>query len=114
MPSDRHFHHLLEFRCIKKSWPWAPHSCAPPAPTRKPLGDSFTFSPLILHRNEPLFNATGWAATTPSDTGWSNQIAYTTPKFGGFQANFQYPFGELPGTTARRTSAPTSFTWAAR
>jgi len=73
-----------------------------PSVVGNPLGDSFTFSPLILHMNVPLFNGTGWAATTPSDTGWSNQIAYTTPKFGGFQANFQYQFGELPGDNGKK------------
>lgn len=61
-----------------------------PSVVGNPLGDSFTFSPLILHMNVPLFNGTGWAATSPSDTGWSNQIVYSTPKSGGFQANFQY------------------------
>ncbi|MBG6075270.1 porin [Polaromonas sp. CG_9.11] len=73
-----------------------------PSVVGNPLGDSFTFSPLILHMNVPLFNGTGWAATTPSDTGWSNQIAYTTPKFGGLQANFQYQFGELPGDNGKK------------
>lgn len=73
-----------------------------PSVVGNPLGDSFTFSPLILHMNVPLFNGTGWAATTPSDTGWSNQIAYTTPKFGGFQANFQYQFGEVPGDNGKK------------
>ena len=34
-----------------------------------PFGDSFTFSPLVLHANVPLFNGTGWSATTPADTG---------------------------------------------
>ena len=73
-----------------------------PSVVGNPLGDSFTFSPLILHMNVPLFNGTGWAATTPSDTGWSNQIAYSTPKFGGFQANFQYQFGELPADNGKK------------
>lgn len=73
-----------------------------PSVVGNPLGDSFTFSPLILHMNVPLFNGTGWAATTPSDTGWSNQIVYSTPKFGGFQANFQYQFGEQPGDNGKK------------
>lgn len=73
-----------------------------------PLGDSFTFSPLVLHGNVPLLpstnNATGWGVgakavgrTTPSDTGWSNQITYTTPSFGGLKANLHYQFGEQTG-----------------
>ncbi|WP_029523813.1 porin [Polaromonas glacialis] len=73
-----------------------------PSVVGNPLGDSFAFSPLILHMNVPLFNGTGWASTTPADTGWSNQIAYTTPKFGGFQANLQYQFGEVPGDNGKK------------
>lgn len=73
-----------------------------PSVVGNPLGDSFTFSPLILHMNVPLFNGTGWAATTPSDTGWSNQIAYSTPKLGGFQANLQYQLGEVPGNNGKK------------
>ncbi|NML47325.1 porin [Ramlibacter sp. G-1-2-2] len=59
-----------------------------------PFGDSFTFSPLVLHNNISLFNATGWTATTPSDTGWSNEILYTTPSFGGLTGNLHYQLGE--------------------
>ena len=57
-----------------------------------PFGDSFTFSPLVLHANVPLFNGTGWTGTTPADTGWSSQIAYTTPSFGGLRGTLQYQF----------------------
>ena len=63
-----------------------------------PYGDSFTFSPLVLHANVPLFNGTGWGSTTPSDTGWSNQIKYTTPNMGGLTVNLQYQFGEQSST----------------
>ncbi|GAA6118217.1 porin [Acidovorax sp. FG27] len=68
-----------------------------PSVVGNPFGDSFVFSPLILHKDVPLFNGTGWRAMTPSDTGWSNQLVYSTPKFGGFSANVQYQFGEQPG-----------------
>jgi predicted porin len=64
-----------------------------------PFGDSFTFSPLVLHNNVGLFNGTGWTATTPSDTGWSNQIAYSTPNFAGLSGNFHYQFGEVADNT---------------
>jgi predicted porin len=60
-----------------------------------PLGDSFTFSPLVLHANVSLFNGTGWGGTTPSDTGWSNQITYSTPTLAGVKANIHYQLGEL-------------------
>ncbi|HCL86300.1 MAG TPA: porin [Comamonadaceae bacterium] len=73
-----------------------------PSVLANPLGDSFTFAPLILHMNVPLFNASGWQATTPSDTGWSNQIAYTTPDIGGFKANLQYQFGEQAGDNGKK------------
>jgi predicted porin len=59
-----------------------------------PFGDSFTFSPLVLHNNISLFNGSGWTASTPSDTGWSNELLYSTPNFGGFSANVHYQFGE--------------------
>lgn len=73
-----------------------------PSVIGNPLGGSFTFSPLILHMNVPLFNGTGWAATTPSDTGWSNEIIYSTPKFGGLSANIHYQFGEQPGDSGKK------------
>jgi predicted porin len=59
-----------------------------------PFGDSFTFSPLVLHNNVGLFNGTGWTQTTPSDTGWSNEVIYTSPSFGGLTANVHYQLGE--------------------
>ncbi len=85
-----------------------------PSVIGNPFGDSFTFSPLILHKDVPLFNGSGWRAMTPADTGWSNQIAYTTPTFNGLSANIQYQFGEQPARTASATSAPTSSISAAR
>jgi len=59
-----------------------------------PLGDSYTFSPLVLHSSVPLFNAANWRATVPADTGWSNQITYSTPTFSGLKGNFHYQLGE--------------------
>ena len=64
-----------------------------------PFGDSFTFSPLVLHANVPLFNGTGWTATTPADTGWSNEIIYSTPNMGGLSANLHYQLGEQASNT---------------
>lgn len=63
-----------------------------PTIVSNPLGDSFVFAPLVLHANVPLFNGTGWTGTTPADTGWSSQIAYTTPSFGGLRGTLQYQF----------------------
>lgn len=67
-----------------------------------PFGDSFTFSPLVLHNNVGLFNGTGWTATTPSDTGWANEILYSTPSFGGLTANLHYQLGEQANTNGPR------------
>lgn len=64
-----------------------------------PLGDSFTFSPLVLHADVALFNGTGWSSAVPSDTGWSNQITYTTPDMAGLKANVHYQFGEQAAAT---------------
>lgn len=68
-----------------------------------PYGDSFTVSPLVLHAN------TAWGPnnnhnikTTASDTGWSNQITYSTPKFGGLSANLHYQFGEQASDNSKK------------
>lgn len=66
-----------------------------------PFGDSFVFSPLVLHANVPLFNSTGWGTTTPADTGWSNQLTYTTPSFGGLQGNLHYQFSNDAGSNKK-------------
>lgn len=67
-----------------------------------PFGDSFTFSPLVLHQNVSLFNASGWKNTNPSDTGWANQVVYSTPSFGGLKANLHYQFGEQAGNNSKK------------
>ncbi|OWW20910.1 porin [Noviherbaspirillum denitrificans] len=64
-----------------------------------PFGDSYTFSPLNLHNDVPLFNASGWSNSVAGDTGWSNSIRYTTPDFGGLKANLHYQLGEQAGKT---------------
>ena len=65
-----------------------------PTVLTNPFGDSFTVSPLVLHAN---MTTSAWGAdslTTASNTGWSNQILYSTPSFGGLKANVHYQFGE--------------------
>ena len=62
-----------------------------------PFGDTSAFSPLVLHAN--VNNAAWLHRTTPSDTGWGNQVLYTTPRFGGLTATLQYQFGEQLNTT---------------
>ncbi|MGE5648939.1 porin [Noviherbaspirillum sp. UKPF54] len=69
-----------------------------------PFGDSFNFSPLVLQHQVPLFNADfskRFAASVAGDTGWSNQIKYTTPSFGGLTANLHYQFGEAAGNNGK-------------
>lgn len=66
-----------------------------------PFGDSFTVSPLVLHANvNPNAN---WAyRSTPADTGWSNQITYSTPSLHGLKANLHYQFGEQANASGKR------------
>ncbi len=59
-----------------------------------PFGNSPTFSPLALHLNVPLLNASGWINSLAGDTGWSNQIRYTTPSANGLTVGLHYQFGE--------------------
>jgi len=69
-----------------------------------PLGDSFTFAPLVLHMNVPLFNGSGWngvpATSSPADTGWNSEVLYSTPNFGGLSANVHYQLGNQASTSA--------------
>ena len=64
-----------------------------------PYGDSFTFSPLVLHQN---ISGPAWQQTNPTDTGWSNQIVYSTPDFSGLRANVHYQFGEQAGQNGKK------------
>jgi predicted porin len=63
-----------------------------------PFGDSFTFSPLVMHVNMSGSGAWG-GSTNAADTGWSNQVIYSTPSFSGLSANVHYQFGEVAGKT---------------
>lgn len=71
-----------------------------------PFGDSFTFSPLIVHANvgSGPVNARTWSATNAGDTGWSNQVIYSTPEYGGLRANFHYQFGEIGGDSGKKNT----------
>jgi predicted porin len=66
-----------------------------------PFGDSFTFAPLVLHMHVPLFNGTSWSNSVGGDTGWSNEVIYTTPTFGGATVNLHYQFGNTAGNTGK-------------
>lgn len=69
-----------------------------PSVLANPFGNSFNFSPLILHAN---VTSAGWNyRTTPSDTGWGNQAVYVSPTIGGLRATVQYQFGEQASGTS--------------
>ena len=62
-----------------------------------PLVDSYVFAPSIFHT---YFSATSGSVFDPGvigDSGWSNSVLYSTPKFGGLTANLIYSFGESAG-----------------
>lgn len=69
-----------------------------------PFGDSFTFSPLVLQSYVPsgAFAARTWPSASASDSGWSNEIIYTTPDFGGLKANIHYQLGEVAGDNGKK------------
>lgn len=69
-----------------------------------PFGDSFDVSPLVLHWYVPSggFASRTWANSAAGDSGWSNEIIYSTPNFDGFSANMHYQFGEKAGDTGTR------------
>jgi predicted porin len=76
-----------------------------------PFGGSFNFSPLILHgyvSTGPAGNR-NWTAANAADNGWSNQLIYSTPSFGGFKANFHYQFGEAANDSDSRNMGANIF-----
>jgi predicted porin len=77
-----------------------------PAVLFNPFGDSFQFSPLILHTYVPTGTpgARKWVANTASDSGWSNQLQYSTPTFNNFQLNFYYQPGEALNNNNRNVA----------
>ena len=77
----------------------APHFL--PSILFNPFGDSYQLAPLILHMDVPWFNSSGWTNSMAGDTGWSNEIIYTTPDIGGLKANFHYQFGEVAGQSGK-------------
>lgn len=70
-----------------------------------PFGNSPAFSPLALHLNVPLFNASRWTNSLAGDNGWSNQIKYTTPTMGDLSVNLHYQFGEAASSNKRNVGA---------
>jgi predicted porin len=58
------------------------------------FGDSFGFSPSIIHR---FTDARGATAQVQGDTGWSNSLTYASPKFGGLSMGLQAAAAEGNG-----------------
>jgi predicted porin len=71
-----------------------------------PFGDSFAFSPLVLHWYVPSgpYAARTWGNVAAGDSGWSNELIYTTPNFNGLSANIHYQFGEKTGDTGTKNA----------
>lgn len=70
-----------------------------------PFGNAPTFSPLALHLNIPLLNASRWINSLAGDTGWSNQIRYTTPNVNNLTVNLHYQFGEAASNNKNNVGA---------
>jgi len=64
-----------------------------------PLIDSYVFSPMVFHTYLSAGNRNLTDPGIVGDSGWNNSVLYTTPDFGGLQANFMYGFGERAGNT---------------
>jgi predicted porin len=74
-----------------------------------PFGNAPTFSPLALHLNIPLLNASRWGNSLAGDTGWSNQIRYSTPPVKDVTVNLHYQFGEAASDSKKNVGASLSY-----
>ncbi|RMX08606.1 porin [Corticibacter populi] len=74
-----------------------------------PFGASFAFSPLIQHMD--MTNVPGYVKTAQADTGWSNQVVYSTPKLGGLTVNLHYQFSNLSSPDDNKNNAAISATY---
>lgn len=75
-----------------------------------PLGDSFVFSPILLHTYTGGQNPLLAPPLNTPDSGASNMIQYSTPNFDGLRAHFQYSFGEVAGNSGKnRLSASANY-----
>lgn len=82
-----------------------------PSLSVNPFGASFTFSPLMQHMD--MGNVPGYVRTVQSDTGWSNQVVYSTPKlFGSLQVNLHYQFSNLDSPDTHKNNAAVSASYA--
>lgn len=82
-----------------------------PSLSVNPFGASFAFSPLIQHMD--MTNVPGYVKTAQADTGWSNQVVYSTPKlFGSLNVNLHYQFSNLESPNKNKNNAAVSASYA--
>lgn len=68
-----------------------------------PFGNSTVVSPLLLHSYvQTNGDRSVWRNSIAGDTGWSNQISYTTPTFMGMTVDLHYQFGEVAGNSGKK------------
>jgi predicted porin len=68
-----------------------------PSISLNPFNGISPFAPLIAHTIIPAggYGNQRWAPVVAGDTGWSNEIVYTTPDINGATANIFYQLGGL-------------------
>lgn len=66
-----------------------------------PLVDSYTFSPSIFHTYKFATNGRLYDPGVIGDSGWSNSVVVSSPKFGGLTINLIYAFGEQAGSNGQ-------------
>ncbi|MFC7519010.1 porin [Herbaspirillum sp. GCM10030257] len=68
-----------------------------------PFGNSTVVSPLLLHSYvQTNGDRSVWRNSIAGDTGWSNQISYTTPTFMGMTVDLHYQLGEVAGHSGKK------------
>lgn len=74
-----------------------------PSISLNPFGGVGPFSPLLVHTQTPAgaYASQRWVATVAGDTGWSNEIVYTTPDIGGLVVNLFVQLGEQAGNSGK-------------
>lgn len=76
-----------------------------------PFGDSFVFSPMVLHTfGGGTFSPTGDTVDPGylvGDSGWSNAVSYSMPGVGGLSGTVIYAFGEDGGNVTDSTVGAT-------
>lgn len=85
-----------------------------PSVVGNPLGDSFTFSPLILHKDVPLFNGTGWRSMTPPTRAGATRSCTPRQTSAASRPTCNTSLANRRARAARTTWASTSSILAAR